>query len=319
MKKFMKVCAIVVAVIFGIGIVMFTVGGCGGGIKQAGQQILNGKLNIGPENFAFNWDEKWIWNEDWESYDLNEQDLFDGSAEVIRDRESWTCDFTAEEIKNLEIQLGGCEVTITASPDESYHILASRVEALQAYVQGETLHVRGLKTGGWNLSNNIYMAVTLQVPADTLLYNVNLSFGAGDFEIVALKAQSMEIEVGAGRLQMNELQADTLACQLGAGQVIFDNAAVTGDVSLEAGVGELRFTGNISGNLTAECAMGNMEIVILGSEEKDHNYDLECAAGNLTAGSVTKSGLASEEYIDNHAASTYALSCSMGNLELTFR
>lgn len=317
MKKFMKVCAIIAAIILGIGIVLLAVGGCGGGFRQLARQIRNGELSFGPEDWNIEWDEKWVWNEDWQTYDLDGQDMFDNSFDIIKDRDAWSQDFSTEGVQNLELALGGCKVTVEPSTDEEFHILANKITAFQAYVKNGTLYVRGLKTGNW--TSNFTMEVTIQIPDGTEFSDVTLSLGAGDFSIVTITAQNMDIEVGAGRLQIDEMKADTLSCQLGAGQVIINNAEVTGNTSLEVGVGELCFTGSLPGNLDAECAMGNMEITVAGSREQDHNLDLECAAGNLTAGSHTFAGLASEQYIDNGAASTYKLRCSMGNLSLTFR
>ena len=80
----------------------------------------------------------------------------------------------------------------------------------------------------------------------------------------------------------------------------------------------MKFTGSVPGDLAAECALGNMELAITGSTEKDHNYDLDCAAGNLTAAGQSYAGLVAEKTINNGADSNYNLSCAMGNLTLTF-
>ena len=93
----------------------------------------------------------------------------------------------------------------------------------------------------------------------------------------------------------------------------------TGDVTLEVGVGEIRFEGSIPGDLDATCSMGNMEITVIGSTEQDHNMQMDCAAGNLDVGSRSYAGLATEQSIDNGADSDYNLSCAMGNMTLTFK
>lgn len=316
MKKFMKVCAITAAVILVLGIVLVTAGGCGGGLKSIPGMIMRGEFSFGPDDFTdWGWDTDWSW--DWnENYDLDRESIFDSAFEVITDEASYSQTFGFDEIRNLKLELGGCEVKVTVSPDEDYHVFAEKINSLQTFVKGDTLYVKGIKNGNW--TNNFVMYVEIQVPAGAAFENAELSLGAGDFTVNELKAKNVEAEVGAGRLEIACLQATEMKSQLGAGQIMIRDGEITGNASFETGAGELIYNGIISGNLTAECAMGNTEFRITGSEE-EHNYDLECVAGNLTAGSHSYAGLAVDTYIDNGAASKYDLSCAMGNLAVTFQ
>lgn len=319
MKRFMKICAITAAVILGLGVILVTIGGCGGGLKAARNMAWDGAFSYGPEDFE-NWFGNWAWKEDWETYDPDLNDAFDNAYEVIKNKGSYTADFKAEDIKNLELGLGGCKVEIVQSADEDYHISVQKVSAFQAYVKEDTLYVTGVKTGNWtgfNVDTGMY--VEIQIPAGTIFEDVDISLGAGDFNIDTLQAEEMEMEIGAGRLQAESLKAQMFLCEAGAGQVIIKDAQLGGDTELSVGAGEMRITGSFPGNLQAECGLGNMEITVTGSKEGDHNYDMECAAGNLRAGSYTVAGLAAEQYIDNGAASNYSLSCAMGNLTVTFK
>ena len=56
----------------------------------------------------------------------------------------------------------------------------------------------------------------------------------------------------------------------------------------------------------------------LEGSEDDHNYDLECAVGNLRVGGINFAGVSSERNIDNGAESNFNLECSMGSLDVTF-
>lgn len=321
MKKFMKVCAITVAVIFCLGIVLLTAGGCGGGLKSIPGMIMRGEFNFGPDDFAdWGWDKDWNWDGDWDwnqEYDLDMESMFDNEFEVIKDEDSYSQTFGFEEIHNLKLELGGCEVKVAVSPDENYHVSAEMINSFQTYVKGDTLYVKGVKNGNW--TNNSVMSVEILIPEGAVFENAELSLGAGDFAVSALKAKRVEAEVGAGRLEIEYLQTTEMECQLGAGQVIVKEGEILGNASFETGAGELIYNGIIFGDLKAECAMGNTEFHITGSAEEDHNYDLECMAGNLTAGSNSYAGLAVDKYIDNGAASEYDLSCAMGNLTVTFQ
>lgn len=314
----MKVCAITVAIIFVVGLGLVTIGGCGGGLKDLANQAVNGELNFGPEDvkdWVGDWGSDWTWNEEWETYDINMDNIFNSDYPIIKDGEA-SQTYSAENIRNLKLELGGCVVNVTTSPDENIYVNAERVTSFQTYTEGDTLYVRGLKNGNW--INNLTMSVELQLPSGITFDRVELSLGAGDFNLNALAARELTMEVGAGQLQIDALTVEDLECQLGAGRITMKSAVTTGNVNFEIGAGELVFHGSIPGNLTAECAMGNMELTITDSTEADHNFELECAAGNMTVGDSSYAGLVSEKDIDNGAASNYKLECAMGNLTVIF-
>lgn len=311
MKKFMKVCAIIVAIFFGISILLLTIGGLTGGFQQLRRQILNGGLDI-----TKSFDQWWDSIDSSVNYSLDEDSVFDNLYEVIRDMGNYSQDFSGASVKNLELDLGGCELILKESPDADYHMEAKSIAALQAYVSDETLHINGLQNG---IVSSISMKITLSIPADAALGYVSMSLGAGDFQISALRAEQISVEIGAGQLQVDSMETAQFSCELGAGQAILKNARVTETAAMEVGMGEILFTGEVPGNLTADCSMGNLTITITGSTEQEHNLELECAAGNLEVGDHSYAGLATEQHIDNGAESTYQLSCSMGNLSLRFQ
>ncbi len=316
MKKFMKVCAITVAVILALGVLLLTIGGCGGGFKRVTQQIWNGELNISPGNVT-EWFGNWAWDEDWETYDIDANTLFDSSYDVIRNEGSFRTAFGVEEIRSMELELAGCVVQIETSPDEFYYVSAEKISAFQTFVRNGTLYVKGIKTGKWNKGS--VMRVTIQIPEGTVFEDAELSLGAGEFTIGSMNADDMEINLGAGKLTADYLKADKFTCTAGAGQILIDKAEFADDVEISVGAGEVIMTASIPGDLHAECGLGNMEITIFGSTEQEHNYKMECAAGNLTAGSRSVSGLAAEQDIDNGAASDFDLECAMGNLSVRFQ
>ena len=63
--------------------------------------------------------------------------------------------------------------------------------------------------------------------------------------------------------------------------------------------------------------MGSMDFQLKGKEE-DHNYEIECSAGNVELNGWEISALGAEKYVNNGSASTFELSCSMGNITLNF-
>ena len=324
MKKFMKTCAVIVAIMLALSMILLTAGGCGGGLRGLSRAWFWRGFNcygchLGEVDDWFEeWGERledWSWSDDWNTYDPDSDSLFNSFYDVIENKDKWSDSFSAENISNLQLELGGCEVTIGISPDAEYHVSAKSIKKMQAYVSGDTLYVRVTTTGQINSLNT---KVEILIPEGTVFDEVEASMGAGDFKIASLSADTIKMEIGAGRLQTEKVTAGELEIELGAGQVVIKDAVVSRKFEAEIGAGELRFTGSVPGDMDVECAMGNADIHITGSSEKDHNYDLECSAGNLTVGNRSHTGVAFEDDINNGADSEYKLSCFMGNIKVTF-
>lgn len=302
-------------IVLALGLFMVTAGGCGKELQELAdlpERIADGEFSIDTEELG-----DMLWNEEWTTYDVSSMTVFDEDYPTIKDEDFYEDTLVADGITKLDLELGGCEVKVEASPDADFHVTAEKISAFQAFTEENTLYVKGIQTGTWSGGLATNMKVTLQIPQGVTYEQVNLFLGAGDFQIQTLAATNVETEVGAGRLQINELQAETLQMEVGAGQLLVRDAEVASYAEMTVGAGEFVFAGRIPGDLKAECAMGNMDIRILGSAEAEHNFTLDCVAGNLTAGSYTNSGLGEKE-IDNNATSTYELECAMGNLTVTF-
>ncbi len=310
MKKFMKFCGIIVAIAMVIGLVLLLTGSLGGGLPKLIEQIKNGELNIGPEDFG--------WNSGWKTYSLGDGSMFNDAYEKIENEEFYEASFSQADVRNISINLGGCEVEMTESPDGDFHINVKEIGTFQTYVENDTLHINGILTETTFFGKSNHMEVEIFVPAGTVFENVGLELGAGAFHIDSLRANSCTVEIGAGQLTAEELVTDNFVCEVGAGQAVIENAAFTSSVALSVGAGELKLTGEIPCDLDAECGMGNVVINVLNSREEDHNFEMDCAAGNLQAGSHGISGLAGDKSVQNGADSTFKLKCAMGNMTVNF-
>lgn len=310
MKKFMKFCGIIVVIAMVIGLVLLLTGSMGGGLPKLIEQVKNGELSIGPEDFG--------WNSGWKTYSLGDGSMFDDSYEKIENEEFFETSFQPADVNSISINLGGCEVEMTESPDGAFHISAKEIGTFQTYAENGTLHINGIYTETSIFGKSNHMEVEILVPAGTVFENVCLELGAGTFRIDSLRTNTCTAEVGAGQLTAEELVADNFTCEVGAGQAVINGAGFVSSAALSVGAGELKLTGEIPCDMNVECGMGNVEIKVLNSREQDHNYELKCAAGNLQAGSHGISGLAGDKSVNNGADSTYTLECAMGNMKVTF-
>lgn len=319
MRKFMNVSAITAGIMIFLGIGLFTVGGCGGGISETVQKIVNGDFNFTDEdlkniigNYVSSGDDGLTIT------DGNDNSKYLEDFPVITDRETYECDFDPSEFDSLFLQLGGCEVQMTASEDEKVHIRAEKVKKMQTGVEDNTLNItvtnkNGIAAGSWT-------KVEIRVPADKSWKKCAVDLGAGDFSIESLTVKNVTIDIGAGRLQIEKLVcSEDAKCEIGAGQMLLNDVQIGGSFAGDIGAGEMRLTGNIQGNAEVSCAMGNTEMTFIGSTMEEHNYEVSCSAGNIDIGNRSFAGLATESDIDNGAANTYKLECAMGNITVKFQ
>lgn len=341
MKKFAKITAIIALVMTVLGVTLLSIGAIGGGIRALKALARSGQLSFGPEdlkglkwigkwNYKWNiWDDSIGWNDDvfhddvwdgdvwdddlWDDDLWDDDDLFDPDFELFIGG-STIYEADASEVKNLQVQLGGSDVQFVQWDKDMWRVEAKSIGKFQSYVEGDTLKILGIKKG----INLGYFEVTVYMPGNAELNKAEIAIGAGDMEIESLAADKAAINVGAGSLTIKDLQADKLLINTGAGEVKVRDGVI-GDMELATGMGSLNVKGKITGDIYSSVAMGAVEVVVCGSDEKDHNYELSCAAGEMRVGSRYNAGLGMDMSIDNDASTTYKLDCAMGSTKVTFR
>lgn len=317
MRKFMKVSAITAGIMIFLGIGLFTVGGCGGGISETVQKIVNGDFNFTDEDLK-DIIGNYVSSNDSLQITVNEEEKYLPDFPVVTDTENYEKDFDTAEFSSMVLQLGGCEVKILPSEDDSVHIRAEKVKKIQTGVKDSTLYITSTDRNGFTLGKGT--KITIQVPEAFSYDSVDIDLGAGDFSIENLTAKKVTIDIGAGRLQVEKLVcSEDAKCDIGAGQVLLKDAQIGGNFAGDVGAGEMRFTGKIQGDAEVSCAMGNTEMTFVGSTPEEHNYEVSCSAGNIDIGDRSFAGLATESDIDNGAANTYRLECAMGNITVKFQ
>ncbi len=306
MKKFMKNCAIVALVLALLGVLLVTISGVGGGFRSIRDMTFNGALNVDLSDI-FYWD-----HSTGATYNIDLQDAFDNNYEIITTGSN-TSKVEANKISDLEINLGGCDVKIVKSDDEYFHIQAQNIGKYQTYVKGETLYVSGYKSGVSTI-----FEVILSIPESADLDTVNIELGAGKMSVKKLEAKKLSVNVGAGQMLIDSLYVDNVDISVGAGELIVENGKIN-NLTASIGMGNMEYRGSVTKDLDAEVAMGNLEMVFTDSQQADHNFKMECAAGNISIDGGSYTGLIQEKEIYNGADSDYHLECAMGNIAVRFR
>lgn len=313
MKKFVKVSLMTAGILLVVGFVFGSIGAlaCGGNLfgtireEEKLDDKIESVMDSLERNFYYSTGGRWGSVKDNEASTQTEVEV---SKQIA-----------ADDISNMELLLGAGTFIVGEKgyDDGVIDIQISGKGRCDYYVKGNTFYVEGFKDIKWYEYNDLdENRIEIWVPLGSSFEKLEAETGAGMMEISNIEVRKIDAEIGAGMLYLNEMDIEKLSVDVGAGQMEASNVTAR-DAELNVGLGECLYTGNITGKLEAECSMGNMELALTGSET-EHNYEIECGAGNIEIGSFSVSSLAAEKKINNNADSKFDIECSMGNITITF-
>lgn len=342
MKKFTKGCLLTALVIFVIGCVICIVCGLLGGFKQlenisetTGIPFRYYRGNDGSVQFGF-YDNDW--DNDWEEYSEEAWETMEANEDVVQTQ----LDLTADTLRKLEAEIGACGLFVQESEDDHVWIaVEGNTQAVHYSIEnGNTLIIETSYDSvfGWFdwREKGKNAVVYLSLPQGAALEEVDLEFGAGEINIADLQADDIDIEFGAGICNVEALKADSVSLSVGAGQanigtltaretdlevgagelVVYD-VDVIGSMDLDIGMGNAEIYGTVTGDLDADCSMGNLTMQLTGAEE-DHSYYVDCAMGSVTVGGHTYAAIGDSVEWGNRSNSRFDIDCSMGNVTIVF-
>lgn len=228
-------------------------------------------------------------------FNINDNDIFYDGKDI------WEGDVKKTKVASLSVEkwcleLGGCEFVVKPSGDRDYYAEYKGKGRSQVYTSGEVLYVKVLNSGAINSEKEDNYFI-LYVPAKVELEKAEIELGAGKAQITDICAETISIEVGAGELIMEDVELQKVNVQVGAGRCVI--------------------AGEVTDKLTAECAMGSMELLLKG-EEEDFDYDIETVSGSISVANREYSGLVKEKKIDHDADKKMELECAMGSITVGF-
>lgn len=184
------------------------------------------------------------------------------------------------DVESLEIDLNICDLEVI--PYNGKEILLSadmRGCSLKAEMDGKTLEISDEDTVNTiSLGGDNTSFITLKVPKE-------------------MTFKELEADIDMGRVRIEDINAKSAA--------------------LSCNMGEILYSGQVEKKGEFECSMGNIEATLTGNE-KDYNYNIECAMGSVTIGSEKISGLGGSKKIDNGASKNLELDCGMGSIGISF-
>lgn len=315
MKKFMKGCAVVALIMIVFGLVLAVVAGTRRGsaaITEVVERVTGGRIhvNLGWGNFPFG---IWFGDDDW-NYEMDSSDIYDKDHEVLQGELATVYPDSGTVIKELDINLGGCSFETRISETGEFYVKSSGMQKIQVYEERGVLYIKSVNTR-LKLTSD-FGTVILYVPEGQYYDEVNIELGAGKMTFDDLDAKKISLEVGAGAILCKSITAEKLKASVGMGQIELKEMDID-ELDAEIGMGEFLGTGIVNKSADLECSMGNLDLKLDGSKQ-DYNYKLDAAAGNVDIGRDSFSGLATSRWIDNNAARTLNIKCSMGNISIRF-
>ncbi|MCM1188788.1 MAG: DUF4097 domain-containing protein [bacterium] len=342
MKRFMKGCAVTALILLIAGLILGVAAGSfreKGSIAETVRRVTGGRvrINLGfgaGEDWGITWGEDLFGGEDDVNYEIEDSVNFDSHHEIHQGNvEKYALEGTAEK---LQIEVGACTLSVEDSGDDSFYVEGENVGKLQAYVESGTLYLRSSVKGSVKSWSELGGArITLYVPEGCSFQEAEINVGAGIFSFPRLHAEEASVNVGAGKITLTGVEAARLKIEVGAGQAELTDMKVT-ELEVEVGMGEFAGDGEIERRVSAECSMGNLDLCVVGRQE-DFNYEISSAMGRVTLGAYRGDGHHGEEHheddhhsqsyggfsagrsIDNGADKDMELSCSMGNVTVSFR
>ena len=317
MKKFTKICLLTALILILVGGTVCVVGGISGGWRMVKEMENDERWKGLAEQYGegfwsngryFEWDEISEELDEWDEEVEAWEDAGADAKEVQR-----LADVDMDEIEDLEISIGGASLYVLEAEDGNLSFEVDGKGKYSCYESGDVLILEGGRNKS-SLSSD--EKVYLYLPKDKRFEDVLISVGGGLIEIGTIEAEEIEFTIGAGSIKADEIVGKKLKIEVGAGKAILKNIRVD-ELDAEVGMGECRVQGSISKKVKVKCGMGNVDLALSGKED-DYNYDVSCAAGNISFGDKSYSGLADDVYIDNDAEGECSLECAMGNIGIVF-
>lgn len=198
--------------------------------------------------------------------------------------------FSKYDVDNLVIDAGTANILISEKFSQEDIGVYVKEGNFDVKLEDETLYIES----NAKVKEN---QLELYLPADFFFEEVGISVGASTMEIEGLTAEVFHAEIGAGEIIMND--GNIKEC------------------SVDVGMGNFEYEGLITGNCDFDCGMGNIELQLEG-EKENFNYEIDCAAGNVTVGNESFGGIASDREIDYGADAAMDIDCGMGNVTIDF-
>ena len=282
MKKFSKICLIIVAVLGGMGLLLGGISALlGGGFGAIRRMAERGELDAG------NWHIR-----PYELYYSSDEEDTEDDWGADDDAKVYT--YEAAGIKNLDIDIDAAEIYVKQGTDDK-NLVVRTYGCKEKYYKGDinkdTLQIQ--YEIHKQFPDNYDAQIVIEIPEKMTFDTMDFDIGAADADFAV---------------------TGTLDIKLGAGDIDLEGGTYK-DIKLDCGMGSFALDGIVAENVKAHCGMGDGSITLRGREE-DYNYKMSCGMGDLTVNGESYSDLSGSYKVTNAGAvGTIDLDCGMGSID----
>lgn len=150
-------------------------------------------------------------------------------------------------------------------------------EEVKFNFNGDTLKITEESFKFWK--NKTGGVLTIFVPEDKDIYDLDISIGAGMVEIKDIIADNFDLEQGAGKVEIKSSTFYEASIEGGAGKIDIEDSTLK-NLDMSAAVGSTHIEGNILGDSKIECGVGSVKLKLRGARE-DYRVEVEKGIGSI--------------------------------------
>lgn len=268
MKKFTKICLIIVGVFAFLGLGML------GGAMALGATSLDVKSEMSSSRvwnrISSELHEEWFdfWD-DHSDFDFTDEDYAD-YEELQGDGEYHTYDFS--EIEELKIDVERCAVYLETSSDADCHVAVDKnggIQDVEVKQSGKELAVKCDSKERPEAEIYIYLP---EIQMD----KVNIDIGGGYLSIEDLETEKLEVSAGSGVVEVyGNVLAEKSAWEVGVGTMEICMAGREEDYDYEISCG----IGTVNMPLDSYSGLGTAKKI--KNENAEYEMGIECGVGTI--------------------------------------
>lgn len=239
---------------------------------------------------------------------------------------------------------------------EVFIYLPENIELENIYAEGEDgdIEISGnlsigkmtieLTSGSLDLIGNVSVTSNLSVKTITGMIEIdhvscsgslNLYSESGDIEFFGNTQGNMSAETGDGAILISGSMRGDLKVDTCIGKIELDDVSCNGRLSLYSESGDIEFSGDVAGKLTAQTGRGDIDVydtatdhmaltscvghisVSLDGDARDYNYDIASESGDLDLNGEVSSGILNTvKKKNNWSGRKIAVSTESGDIEI---
>lgn len=211
-------------------------------------------------------------------FKISESDFVDDGSYEQMQGISATEDASVTE---MEIDISAVELLIKSGDEFK----------LETDSKGMNYEIKNGKLKVWEKNRKLFSTslkekLTIWIPQNNELKNVEIDSGAGNISIENLVTQNLSLDLGAGNLEIEKLDVQTNAeIDGGAGKIIVKSGNIA-NLDLDMGVGELDLTAYLNGKNDFDLGVGATKLSLIGKSE-DYRIQLDKGLGSAKLSGVS--------------------------------